>query len=179
MSLYKLTGKIKEIEELLNQIEEIEEREKTEEIKEYYKEIIKEKEETEDKYKEKIENIIKLIKNKENRLEGIKKEHARLSKLKSVEENKIKWLRDYLKSELEYLDYKNIQTNLYNIRIVRNGGLAPLKFKEGITIENIPSKFIKTEKKIDTDKIRKYLNMSKQPLDFVILSNRETHLSIK
>ena len=85
-------------------------------------------------------------------------------------------MKKALKDSMEATGRKEIQTDLHKIKIVNNGGLAPLVIPDETAV---PGEYNKTEVKIspDKDKIRAALKNGEK-LDFASLGERGTRLKI-
>lgn len=123
---------------------------------------------------DKADNYVRLIKT----LEG---ECLMLNKL--LEETQKKFTKkakliDYLKSNLMFtmnaLDEKEIKTKFANVKVVKNGGFAPIEIDEA----NVPIDYMKQTYEIDRQKIRKDIENGKQ-LTFAHINERGEHLAIK
>ena len=112
----------------------------------------------------------------EGRANTIAKE---INRLKSIEDRLIntkKRMETALKNSMETLNRKEISTDYHTIKIVKNGGLAPLIIPDETAV---PGEYNKTEVKIspDKDKIRAALKEGKE-LGFASLGERGTRLKI-
>ncbi len=105
----------------------------------------------------------------------VKKEMDRLKAIYDRFTNVHNRMENALKGSMEALNRKSIETDLHTIKVVKNGGLAPLNINE---IE-VPEEYMKTEikKSPDKDKIRQALKEGKE-LGFASLGERGTHLKI-
>lgn len=100
-----------------------------------------------------------------------------INRLKAIEDrltNTYKRMESALKDSMTALNRKTIETDLHTIKVVKNGGKAPL-----IMDGDVPEWYLKTEVKQspDNEKIRKALENG-ELLTFAHLGDRGTHLKI-
>ena len=125
---------------------------------------------------DKAEGYIKVIENFKSDAEAYSKQ-AKIFKEKAdrAEKNATR-LTEVLKSAMEETGHKELKTELFNIKIVGNGGKQPLKI-----IGDVPEQYIKMVPQNDTEAIRKYLESLATPdaCPWAKLEERGTRLSIK
>ena len=90
-------------------------------------------------------------------------------------ENNAKRLKDRIKYCMEQMGIKELKGNLYSYKIQGNGGVKPLKFREGV---EVPQNYKKVVLENDNAKIRKSLEAGAE-LPFAYLEERGTQLRIK
>lgn len=100
-------------------------------------------------------------------------EAKRLADLARVRANKAAGLKERLKSALELLGMKKVQTGRFQVSVCGNGGKAPMDIHGPV-----PEHYIKHIPQVDNDSIRADLEAGNS-LDFAVLMNRGTHLRIK
>lgn len=161
-TLYEITGQYLDLYEMLESADELE---------------MKVIEDTLDgmdgELEEKADGYAKIMAELDAEAEKFEKEADRLASKAAQKRNQSNMLKDRLKNALIACDRINLKTGLYSFSICKNGGLAPLKMKEGI---EVPTEFTKPVP--DTAKIRKALS-SGQALPFASLGERGEHLRIK
>lgn len=86
----------------------------------------------------------------------------------------IDYLKDRVKDTLSELNKDSIKTDLFDIKVVNNGGKQPMK----VRCEDVTSEYITLKPTPNTDKIREDLEKGIK-LPFAELLERGTHLSIK
>ena len=144
-SLYELTGKYMEIMEILMDSDCSEQ-----EIAE-----ILENSETSLSIDQKAENYCRFIKNLESDITSIQTEIARLDKRMTVFQNRIKGLKESLKTSMEITGKTKITTDLFTISIQKNGGKRAMDVIADV--EDLPEEMrIPQPDKADKDAIRKY-----------------------
>ena len=83
-------------------------------------------------------------------------------------------LKERIKETMTSIGKDSISTEYCNIKICKNGGLAPMK----VIDEMVTPEYIEMKPVINTKKIRQDLDEGKD-LPFATFSERGTHLSIK
>jgi hypothetical protein len=166
-SLFDITHNLKAIEEILENAEDPNQ----------VSEMVAQSLQLQGQLKEKVENYANLIMQLEGLAELRKKEADRLAKLSKTMEARADRLREALKDGLKLINVQKISTDKYDVKIRKNGGLAPLAIREE---HIIPDEWKKTkvEIELDKDKIRKALEDG-EVLDFAELKERGDSLSIK
>jgi len=126
----------------------------------------------------KLDNYCALIAEMLARAEGRKAEAKRLIELASIEESRVKFLRDRLKLFFEAHNIKTVETARYRLSLARNGGKAPLIMKDGVLPTELPNHFQRVSIDPDTTAIREALERGEK-LDFAVLGDRGTRVYIK
>lgn len=133
INLYELTLNYKNLEELLDNPE----------IPDYLlSDALKEINET---FELKVENIAKVIRGQELDVIGLKEEIDRLTKIKRTKENRITYLKQYLKDNMQALDKLKVKGKLFTISVQNSAPSVEIKDltlipKEFIRIIEEPSK---------------------------------------
>lgn len=149
-------------------------------------EVKAEKEELQAAFDERISDLIEKIDNKadgycslitrfEGRAKTIEAEISRLMALKKSMDNAKKRMRESLLYCMQSTGRTCINTDLHTIKAVKNGGKQPMEITG-----NVPKEYEKTTVVVepDKDKIRAALEKG-EALDFALLKERGSHLSIK
>lgn len=123
---------------------------------------------------EKLESLQIVIKTLEADEKMFDEEEKRIKKIKATLGRRKKYITQYMYEAVKILPDQKITSDHFKFAIVKNGGLAPLVFKEGATI---PDDYLKVITEPDNEKIRKAL--ADGSLDFVDLGERGTRLSVK
>ena len=121
----------------------------------------------------KMGGYLAVINNLDARADMYDKEADRLKDASKVIKNNIARMKERIKYAMTLMKTKEIQTPYHVIKIVKNGGVEPLK----ITGE-VPQNLKKVVLENDNEKIRKALKDGEK-LTFAHLEERGTHLSIK
>lgn len=87
----------------------------------------------------------------------------------------IQKMKEALISAMDVAGTDKLQAGDYELKIVKNGGLAPLKIEDGAAI---PDKYMKIIYEPDNKKIRDALEAGEE-LDFAFIGERGRHLRIK
>lgn len=126
-------------------------------------------------FEDKVDGYSKLIKQLENDADAIQGRIEELEeKLKRVK-NLIKHLNQNLINSFETLDKKEVNTELFTIKLQNNGGKAPIEpYKD----EDVTPEYLKQVLVPDKEKIRLDLEQGKE-LTFTRILPRGKHLSIK
>ena len=123
----------------------------------------------------KADNYAIMIKELEAETNKFDKEIERLTKSRAHMLAAVKRMKERLLVAMQETGKTKLPTKHFNLSIVKNGGVQPLKFIEG---KEVPEQFLKYTPSSDTDKIRKALNAGEQ-LEFAYLGERDVHLNIK
>lgn len=115
---------------------------------------------------------VAVINTLQGRADTLKKESENLSNAAKVLENNIKRMKDRIKYTMEQMDVKTIESEFHTIKIVKNGGVEPLKITG-----DVPDNYKKVILENDNEKIRKDLKAGVK-LEFAHLEERGTHLRI-
>ena len=119
----------------------------------------------------KADSYVCVIKELDAEADKLKKEIDRLTvRMKKCTES-VKHMKESLMESMKSIDKKKLATEHFNLSIVKNGGVQPMKI-DG----DVPQEFCRLEP--DNDKIRRALLLGEQ-LDFARLEERGTHLTIK
>lgn len=123
---------------------------------------------------DKADNYVRLIKTLEGEclmlntlIDDTQKKYDKKAKL-------INYLKSNLMFMMDALDEREIKTKFANVKIVKNGGIAPMEIDE----QNVPIDYMKQIFEIDKQKIRKDIEDGKQ-LSFATIKERGEHLAIK
>lgn len=123
---------------------------------------------------DKADNYVRLIKTLEGECLMLDKYIEEAQKKQTKKENLIKYLKNNLMECMIALDEKEIKTKFANVKVVNNGGIAPIKIDE----QNVSIDYMKQEWVVDTKKIRDDLEKGKE-LPFAKINERGQHLAIK
>lgn len=164
MKLYELTG---QYEEIINLLYDGETEEQT---------ILDTLESIEGEIEDKADNYAKIIKNMSADAESVKKEEERLRARRKSLEGKVKWLKDTLKANLEFIGKTKFKTELFSFSVSKNGGKQPLSITENI--DEIPGKFLIQQDPLpNNDAIRELL--ADKEVEWAQLEPYGTHLNIR
>ena len=100
------------------------------------------------KFLDKVTNIVKFIKNLESYRDAVAAEAKRLSDRKRSFDNRIDWLKNYVKSSMEATQSEKIKYSLFTISVGKSQPSV-----EVLDIEKVDEQFIKTKKEVDKTKI--------------------------
>ena len=100
------------------------------------------------KFLDKVTNIVKFIKNLEAYREAVATEAKRLSDRKRSFDNRIEWLKNYVKSCMEATQSEKIKYSLFTISVGKSQPSV-----EVVDIEKVDPQFIKIKKEVDKTKI--------------------------
>lgn len=100
------------------------------------------------KFLDKVTNIVKFIKNIEAHREAVAAEAKRLSDRKRSLDNRIEWLKNYVKSCMEATQSEKIKYSLFTISVGKSQPSV-----EVVDIEKVDAQFIKIKKEVDKTKI--------------------------
>ena len=128
-------------------------------------------------FEDKAEAMAALVAEYEATIEGCKAEIRRLTGKAARADNAIDSIKKYLFSEMQYTGLRKVKAGTWNISISRNGGKAPVVYKE-FTISELPERFQKTTVTLDTAAVRDALEAG-EALDFAELGERGESLRIK
>lgn len=120
----------------------------------------------------KCDSYVAVMTNLESRSDLYKAEAKRLQAAAGVIDNNISRMKERLKYALESMGKTEIAGTYNKVKIVKNGGLAPLKITG-----QVPDCFTKITVEADNKRIREAL-ADGQELDFAHLEERGTHLKI-
>ena len=100
------------------------------------------------RFLDKVTNIVKFIKNLEAYREAVATEAKRLSDRKRSFDNRIDWLKNYVKSCMEATQSEKIKYSLFTISVGKSQPSV-----EVVDIEKVDAQFIKIKKEVDKTKI--------------------------
>lgn len=100
------------------------------------------------KFVDKVTNIVKLIKNLEAQRDAVASEVKRLSDRKKAMDNRIDWLKNYVKTAMQATQSEKIKYALFTIYV---GQSQPSV--EVLNIDEVEEQFIKIKKEVDKTKI--------------------------
>lgn len=117
---------------------------------------------------------VAVIRHLEGRADMYEEEAERLTKNAKVFRKNVERIKERLKYAMIQMDMKEIQTDYNVIKVVKNGGIQPLKITG-----KVPENYMKEKKTMveDNEKIRKDLNAGVE-LSFAHLEERGTRLKI-
>lgn len=173
MQLYEIVGYMSGLEQWLNAIEESGSGNATQEEVDTAKDTL---ESLEYDLADKVEGIVKAIKNHQAAAEALKKESDLFAQRSTAEQNKAKRSKEFLHQMMLTAGKDKVQTDLFKVSIVKNGGKNPIKVM--VPAEELPVRFRVTEYKPNMDEIREFLEEGNTSDSFQ-LEERGTHLSIR
>lgn len=100
------------------------------------------------KFVDKVTNIVKFIKNLEAQRDAVASEAKRLSDRKKAIDNRIDWLKNYVKTAMQATQSEKIKYALFTIYV---GQSQPSV--EVLNIDEVEEQFIKIKKEVDKTKI--------------------------
>lgn len=128
------------------------------------------------KESDKIDSYCYLI----QKFEDIASESKRLAERAASYSNKVKQLKDRLKTYLELQGRDRVETPRFTVSVCGNGGLQPIVLHEDVTVERLPESFIRTYREPDLSAIREaILSGDEEAMRFASVQPRGTHLRIK
>lgn len=164
MRLYQLT---EQYEEIINLLYDGETDEQT---------ILDTLESIEGEIEDKADNYAKMIKSMLADAEAIKKEEERLHSRRTSLENRVKWLKDTLQANLEFIGKTKFKTELFSFSVSSNGGKQPLTITENIG--EIPGKYlIPQDPVVNKDAVRELLK--EKEVEWARLEPYGKHLNIR
>lgn len=125
----------------------------------------------------KIRNVGLWLKNLKADAAALKAEEKSFADRRKAAENRVESLKAWLEYALGGQPFET-EDKALTIKTVKNGGLAPLRYAEGVAPEQVPEKYRRVEYSFNTDAVRQALDAG-ETLDFVEYGERGTHLSIK
>lgn len=123
---------------------------------------------------EKADNYSRLIAQLESDCDTLDNYITKAKTKKDKKSKIIKYLKDNLLMSMQQLNKDCIKTDLFNIKVATNGGLAPLEIEE----EKVPVEYKKIKYEIDNAKIREDLEKG-LVLPFARITERGKRISIK
>ena len=123
---------------------------------------------------DKAENYSKFIFALEDDMLVIKHNIDKLNKKLEKKSHIIDSLKQNLMFNMNKMEMKEIKTQNGSVKIVKNGGVAPITIDE----ENVPIDYMKQTFSIDRAKIREELEKGKE-LTFATMNERGSHIVIK
>lgn len=139
-NLYELMG---DYDALQNAIDEA----KTEEE---ITQILDQVDEAKGPLRDKVDNIARLLANLEGNTEKIRREERRLADRRKATENNVKRLRNWVKSSMDVLDVKKIQTALHTVQIL-DGQPKVVVLDDAL----VPDDFCRITREVDKTKVLK------------------------
>lgn len=100
------------------------------------------------KFVDKVTNIVKFVKNLEAQRDAVASEAKRLSDRKKAIDNRIDWLKNYVKTAMQATQSEKIKYALFTIYV---GQSQPSV--EVLNIDEVEEQFIKIKKEVDKTKI--------------------------
>jgi len=164
MKLYELTGQYEEIANLLYDGETDEQT------------VLDTLESIAGEIEDKADNYAKIIKNISAGAEAVKKEEERLHARRMSLEGKVKWLKETLKANLEFIGKTKFKTELFSFSVSKNGGKQPLAITENI--EDIPGKYLVQQDPLPNKEAIRELLAGKE-VEWAQLEPYGTHLNIR
>jgi hypothetical protein len=110
-------------------------------------------------FTEKSENIIKAIRNLEAFATGCGSEAERLTRQKRATENRVKWLKSYLHTNMSELGLKKLEAGTFKVAIQKNPPKVAID-----DLDQIPASFIEviTETRVDKTALKSALQEGQQ-----------------
>jgi len=164
MKLYELTGQYEEITNLLYDGEADEQT------------VLDTLESIDGEIEDKADNYAKIIKNMLADAEAVKEEEERLHKRRMSLENRVKWLKETLKANLEFIGKTKFKTELFSFSVSKNGGKQPLTITENT--DEIPGKFLVQQNPLPNKEAIRDLLADKE-VEWAKLEPYGTHLNIR
>lgn len=100
------------------------------------------------KFVDKVTNIVKFLKNLEAQRDAVASEAKRLSDRKKAIDNRIDWLKNYVKTAMQATQSEKIKYALFTIYV---GQSQPSV--EVLNIDEVEEQFIKIKKEVDKTKV--------------------------
>ena len=100
------------------------------------------------KFVDKVTNIVKFVKNLEAQRDAVASEAKRLSDRKKAIDNRIDWLKNYVKTAMQATQSEKIKYALFTIYV---GQSQPSV--EVLKIDEVEEQFIRVKKEVDKTKI--------------------------
>jgi ferritin len=173
--LYEISGKLEELNNLIENLEGIT---IPAELAETFKEILAEAKATEKDFADKVDNIASLIQSRKRWMQVRKEESDRLNQLIRKDDNTINWLSDYLMEHLEKQGVRKLRTKKFNLTIANNGGKLPVVIDSKIDPKDLPRKYINVSYSPNKNAIREALEKGEE-LNFAYFGERGKSLIIK
>ena len=167
MTLYELTSDLMFLQEMLEETED-----------DVDEALLNTLEGTEGAYDMKIENYCKMVKNLEGQAKAIGEEAKRLNEKKRVIENNVARLKKAMMDSLQAVGKTEAGGTILKAKIAKNGGVLPLRFKDGANAAEVPSTYQRIEYGFNNEAIREALDAGRV-LDFVEYGERGQSLRIK
>lgn len=125
----------------------------------------------------KIRNVGLWYKQVKADVKALKDEEDSFKKRRQAAENRLEGIKNWLEFALGGETFET-EDKALTIKTVKNGGMLPLRYDEGVKPEDVPAAYRKVEYSFDNDAIRRALDNG-DTLDFVQYGERGTHLTIK
>ena len=111
-------------------------------------------------------------------IDKIDAEIKRLQSRKKTLSNSVESIKNHLYTSMVAMDMRKIKTAKHSFSIAKNGGKTPVLYAPDMDVDKLPFEFIKVEKEVDKDAVRKYLESGNE-LDFARLGEHGESLRIK
>jgi len=170
-TLIELTDQLTRIEQAIETQENLEESEARLDA------LLSQQEETYDAYLDKLDSIVALIKSRKQWAKIRQEESKRMAALAQTDLNTVAWLEKMLQAHMDCKGTTRLRTKQFNLSSCQNGGNPPIKLDD-ISVDELPTEFVKTSISPDKEAIRKALEAGKK-LDFARFVGRGRHLRIK
>lgn len=175
MNLYSLTQNVLDLEQKIRQMIELGEDESLPEILEA---LLSQGGDAHELWTEKIDNTLALIRIIEGRVNNISAEIERLTSLKKSESSIIEKLKTGVLNALAARNVGSLKTPRFNVSVAKNGGKAPIAISEDVDPDELPDRFVRVKRSVDTEACRKALEAG-ESLPFAQLGDRGVHLRVK
>ncbi len=173
--LYEISGKLEELNNLIENLEGIT---IPAEGAETFNKILAEAKATERDFADKVDNIVSLIQSRKKWMQVRKEESDRLNQLIRKDDNTINWLTGYLMEHLEKQGVRKLRTKKFNLSIANNGGKLPVVIDSKIEPKNLPPKYRNVSYSPNKNAIREALEKG-ETLNFAYFGERGKSLRIK
>ena len=127
----------------------------------------------------KLDGYVNWIKQLEMEATAAHAEADQFAAKAKARDERAKWLKNRLKMYLEVTGRTEALTDSgRTVAVQKNGGKVPIEFNEGIDIDWVEPRFIKTTKSIDTDEVRRALEAGEE-LELAKFGKFGTNLRIR
>lgn len=169
MTLFELTGKMRELADLLENAEEMPD------------ELVQYLQDTESALEDKVDNYCHLIANLESLAKAKKEQADKFSSQSKQLLNKVDWLKSRLKLFLISINQEKYETVSHKVSIRNPGGkFGKYEIEAPSGIDEVSEEFIKqkVEKSLDKEKVLEYIVNHNEPPKGVSIKEREKYISI-
>jgi hypothetical protein len=169
MTLFELTGKMRELADLLENAEEMPD------------ELVRYLQDTEHALEEKVDNYCHLIANLDALAKAKKEQADKFASQSKQLANKVDWLKGRLKLFLISIGQDKYETVSHKVAIRNSGGkFGKYEILPSGPLEDIPVEFIKEKRELSLDKeaVLAYIKDNDNPPTGVIIKEREKYISI-